>query len=132
VFSQIRANGEMAWSQTPISRAIFNSGTPQNWISEVDGLCSNPDYIDNHENYFTPYSFALLIEELAFLGELDLHIDLITRSRGAEFLVVIAKDARVQSADDFAKMKLAMHLGMMQEQAEHARLFRPLFRAFGI
>jgi hypothetical protein len=132
VFSQIRANGEMGWSQIPISRAIFNSGTPRHWIGEIERLASTPDYIDNHENYFTPCSFALLIEEFGFLGELDLHIDLITRARGAEFLVVIAKHARVQSADDFGKMKLALHLGMMQEDAEHARLFRPLFRRFGL
>jgi hypothetical protein len=131
VGSQVRANGEIAWGQQPIERLEFLSGTGPHWLRDAGSMADATSYIDNHENYFTPSSFVLLIEELCFIGLLDLGIEMVSRTRGPEFLAILSRRAGLQRLDtaSFTALKSSLHLNMFREEAERIALMQPLLAA---
>jgi len=128
VGSQVRANGEISWGQQPIERLEFISGTPPHWLQEAESMANSTTYIDNHENFFTPSSFVLLIEELRFVGLLDLGIEMACRTRGSEFVVILSRQAGLVRLDTaaFAALKRSLHLNMLREDAERIALMQTL------
>ncbi len=127
VSSQIRGGGELGWGQGAVPTVDYISGTPPNWLTTVEEMTDAPHYIDNHENYFTPSSFALLIEETRYLGLLDLSIGTITRTRGPEFLVILEK-AKPETALDqpaFTALKKALHLSIIRDEAAFIAAMQP-------
>jgi 2-polyprenyl-3-methyl-5-hydroxy-6-metoxy-1,4-benzoquinol methylase len=117
--SSVRVNNDISWTQEPVRSAEFLSGTPPDWLTKVDASAAASGYIDCHENYFTPASFALLIEELRYLGLIDLSIDLATRSRGCEFLVKLSRTAGPAPARAaFEQSAMALNKRILQEYAE--------------
>ena len=64
-------------------------------------------------------SFMMLIEELHYLGEIDLHVTLLTRARDCEFLVVLQRvDAASGPADRFLARKMSACKVLMLEEME--------------
>jgi hypothetical protein len=127
VGSQIKADGEPAWGQQPVSRLDFVTGTPANWLKDAEAMSNSPTYIDNHENFFTPSSFALLVEELRFIGLTDLGFELVTRSRGPEFVAILSRRAGLVEVAPkaFAELKRSLHLNILREEAERIEWMRP-------
>ena len=77
------------------------------------------DFFDCHENYFTPSSFFLLIEEIRYLGFIDFVPRLVTRARGCEFLVVLRKTAlNTTTMSEHLTIKKFLYLNMLREQRE--------------
>jgi hypothetical protein len=128
IASQVRADGEISWGQKPIRCIDFLTGTPPYWLRDAEALSNSPTYIDNHENFFTPSSFTLLIEELRFIGLLDLGIEMVCRTRGPEFVAILSRRAGLLPPDPatFAKLKRALLLNMLSEEAERIALMQPM------
>ena len=79
------------WGQHPVNEITFiHRDSRQNYSNAVRDAESEV-YVDAHENFFTPLAFLMLAEELFYLGEIDLYANVLTRSRGCEFLVVLSK-----------------------------------------
>jgi SAM-dependent methyltransferase len=131
VGSQVRANGEIAWDQQPVERLEFLAGTPPDWLRTAEAMADSATYIDNHENFFTPSSFVLLIEELRFIGLLDLGIAMACRTRGCEFVAILSRHAGSAPLDAaaFAALKRSLHFNMLREEAERIALMQPLLAA---
>jgi SAM-dependent methyltransferase len=134
VSSQLRADGEIAWAQSPLNQIEFITGMPSDWLNSVDGFLGSETYVDNHENYFSPSSFALMIEELNHLGLLRLQVELVSRARGSEFLAVLSKRPQrpEQSLVEFEKLRVGLRLSMLREDAEQIEAFKPLFAQYGL
>jgi SAM-dependent methyltransferase len=109
----------IAWDQRGLVDPRFPHGDPKA-IRDFAERCSAADaYEDVHENYFTPMSFMMLIDELRYLGEADLAVTLLSRARGCEFLAVLAKaDAREERPEDFLARKLCAYRVLMIEEME--------------
>ncbi|QND52682.1 class I SAM-dependent methyltransferase [Phyllobacterium sp. 628] len=93
------------------------------------------EYVDAHEYFFTPSSFYLIMEELRFLRMTEMKVELLTRARGCEFLVILERRAYVdESISRFQSMKKELSLNIMREQIEAweklAPLSRPIDRSF--
>lgn len=131
VGSQVRADGELSWSQKPIGQIDFITGVPQGWLRDAEAMSNSPTYIDNHENSFTPSSFVLLIEELRFVGLIDLGIEMVCRARGSEFVVILSRWAGLLPLEPaaFAKLKMSLHLNMLCEDVERIALMQPILAA---
>ena len=67
----VSQDGRADWSQHPIKAIRFMHGNPKQYYGHAIQWSSDSDYVDSHENYFTPVSFLMLIDELQFLGELS-------------------------------------------------------------
>jgi hypothetical protein len=110
----------IAWGPHPIEDIDFVHGDPSGVIESV---CAATDYIDGHENYFTPSSFVLLIEELRYLGLLRLAPTIVTRARGCEFLVVLAKREQDRPPlPEYLERKKFLMLNMLREERERLNL----------
>lgn len=97
----------------------FAIGNPHSAWPTAQERASAKVYVDGHENYFTPASFALLVEELNYLGQLDLRVDILTRARAHEFLAVLRKTSAPRDAiDPFARKKRMLHAIMLSEERE--------------
>ncbi len=131
VGSQVKANGEPAWGQHSISRLDFITGTPAGWLEDAEAMSNSPTYIDNHENFFTPSSFALLIEELRYIGLIDIGLEFVTRSRGPEFIAILSRRAALikMAPDAFVELKQSLHLNILREEAERLEWMRPALAA---
>jgi Methyltransferase domain len=129
--SWVRANGEICWGQHLIERLEFLAGTPTDWLRTVERSADSATYIDTHENFFTPSSFVLLIEELRFIGLLDLAIAMACRPRGCEFVAILSRNAESAPVDSaaFTALKKSLHLNMLREEAERIALMQPLLAA---
>lgn len=115
-----RTNGidSIAWSPHEIDDIVFVNGDPNGGLG---ALAEATHYINSHENYFTPSSFVLLIEELRYLGMLELTPRIVTRTRACEFLVVLTKTVREAarpSLGDYLARKKFLALNMLREERE--------------
>jgi hypothetical protein len=131
VGSQVRVNNEISWGQQSIEQIEFITGTPPDWLRDTAAMADSASYIDNHENFFTPSSFVLLIEELRFVGLLKLGIEMACRTRGPEFVVILSRRAGRTALDPhaFARLKMSLHLNILREEAERIALMQPLLTA---
>jgi 2-polyprenyl-3-methyl-5-hydroxy-6-metoxy-1,4-benzoquinol methylase len=116
----VSQDGRGDWSQHATKAIRFINVDPKQSIDNAKRSFINSDYMDTHENYFTPLSLTMILDELRYLGELEFCIDVLTRSRGCEFLVVLKKsDAnQVGTLDRFIARKLAMVFLRMSEDQE--------------
>ncbi len=74
------------------------------------------EYFDFHAWKFTPSSFALIIEEIAHLGILDLRIAEISETMGHEFFVTLKKsDGHKPDSAQFNKRRLELLRLSMKE-----------------
>jgi hypothetical protein len=125
--ASVAGDGATTWSQRGVASFRFLHGDP-NFIRQVaDGSAGSEGYEDTHENVFTPMSFMMLIDELRYLGELDLTISMLSRSRGCEFLAVLRKSGASDaiSAGDFMARKLCAYRVLMVEEMERIHSYRP-------
>jgi SAM-dependent methyltransferase len=101
-------NGELlAWDQRGFSQLTFPYGDPNNSRAAAEQGATSDAYVDVHENYFTPISFAMIVDELRYLREIALALTVLTRPRGCEFLAVLRKtDPEDISADAFLQRKM--------------------------
>jgi 2-polyprenyl-3-methyl-5-hydroxy-6-metoxy-1,4-benzoquinol methylase len=116
----VTQDGRGDWSQHATKAIRFMNADPKQSIDNAKRSFINSDYVDTHENYFTPLSLMMILDELRYLGELDFCVDVLTRSRGCEFLVVLKKsDAnQVGTLDRFVARKLAMVFLRLNEDRE--------------
>jgi SAM-dependent methyltransferase len=115
-----------AWDQNGVSTLRFAHGDPQHALQLAKAGIAAAHYTDSHENYFTPMSFMMLLDELRYLGEIDLAPKLLTRSRGCEFLVTLqkARNEATPSVDDFLARKLCAYRVLMVEEMERIHSLR--------
>jgi 2-polyprenyl-3-methyl-5-hydroxy-6-metoxy-1,4-benzoquinol methylase len=114
-------NGErIAWDQSGISELVFAHGDPSERREFAERCEASSPYVDVHENYFTPVSFAMIVDELRYLGEIDLELTLLTRPRGCEFLAVLRKADRshVISTETFLRRKMDGYRLLLLEEQE--------------
>jgi hypothetical protein len=121
-----------AWGQFPIKdltfvdpdfRASFEAG-----IAAAEAHSSGGGYFDAHGNYFTPSSFALLLAELAYLGFIDLRVDLLTRANSCEFLAVLKHTSPEDrpSYEQFQRTRKFLLVNTLREQREMLAYMAPL------
>jgi predicted SAM-dependent methyltransferase len=120
VGTQVKNGEAIAWSQDGAPSLRFPHGDPHFARQLADASVVTPAYEDMHENYFTPMSFMMLVDELRYLREIDLTVTLLTRARGCEFLAVLAKIncAETESAQDFLARKMCAYRLLMSEEIE--------------
>jgi SAM-dependent methyltransferase len=120
VSMKVIEKGAVAWGQHPVTGIEFVLGDPREALRRATQHTASAAYVDMHENYFTPASFALLVEELRYVGQIDLRIDVLTRARGCEFLVALKKapPPSVPPLEVFLQTKKALCAAMMAEELE--------------
>jgi 2-polyprenyl-3-methyl-5-hydroxy-6-metoxy-1,4-benzoquinol methylase len=116
--SNVTADGRGDWSQHQVCEIAFMHPDPRQNYRNALACAASDQYVDSHENYFTPISFMLLIEELHYLNCLDLSIDVLTRSRGCEFLAVLSKSKQRKTLEEFIHVKRKLHALRMSEELE--------------
>ncbi len=115
----VRADGQIAWTQAPLSELMFIGGDPRSVLRDAPEKANSSRYVDAHANYFTPVSFLMLVDELHYLGLLDIEVHLLTRSRGAEFLVEMRKaEPDRRTFEEFAADKRKNVYASLAEQRE--------------
>jgi predicted SAM-dependent methyltransferase len=116
----------LAWDQRGLADPNFPNGDPKASRTYAERFTGTDQYEDMHENYFTPMSFMMLVEELRYLGDIDLAVTLLSRSRDCEFLAVLRKtNARDESAKDFLARKMCAYKVLMIEEMERIQSFGP-------
>ena len=116
----------LVWTQEPVTGMLMKWTDPHAALAAAREKTASSTYIDAHEYYFTPSSFHLLLHELRELGLARAEIELLTRARGCEFLVVIKRgDGMRQSLEDFAHKKAALATQIVREIAESFEILRP-------
>ena len=126
--SQVYADGTMTWAQAPVSALALTNSFNENWLPVVEDLLRKGKYVDTHGTFFTPSSFVLLIEEARHFGRLNLALELITRSRGAEFLAVL-RPAGPRAPRPFSEMNVLrqfLYTNMLREEAERLAFLEPV------
>jgi len=123
VGTQVNNAEAIAWGQDGAASLRFPHGDPHFARQLADASVVTPAYEDMHENYFTPMSFMMLIDELRYLREIDLTVTTLTRARGCEFLAVLEKidGADATSAQDFLARKMCAYRIVMSEEMERIR-----------
>lgn len=107
------------WGQHEIADLHFVDGDSKPCLEGALKYADSEDFFDCHENYFTPSSFFLLIEELRYLGFTDFVPQIVTRARGCEFLAVLRKGALdPPTRRQHMEMKKLLYLNMLREQRE--------------
>lgn len=124
----IRNDGQIAWGQGRLSSLSYIHGDPQVILPAAERSATVEEYQDAHENYFTPMSFAMLVRELRYLGEIDLDVAMLTRSRGCEFLIVLQKQGRPDStrAAEYLAWRMRAAELLMVEELERIEAARGL------
>ena len=116
----------IAWDQRGLTTPRFAWDDPKERRDFSERSSTSSQYEDMHANYFTPMSFMMLIDELRYLGEIDLTATLLTRARGCEFLTVLRKaGAPEEDADKFLARKMCAYRVMMVEEMERIQSARP-------
>jgi hypothetical protein len=119
--SNVSHQGRGDWSQHAINEITFIHRDPrQNYTNALKNT-EPGTYIDTHENFFTPLSFLMLIEELCYLGEINLSTDILTRSRGCEFLAILSKHTLKRGLDEFLDLRRKLCGLRMVEDLEAIR-----------
>ena len=109
----------IAWDQRGLGDPRFPHGDPKAIRDFAQRSSASPAYEDMHANYFTPMSFMMLVDELRYLGEIDLAVTLLSRARGCEFLAVLRKaEATDETAEAFLARKLCAYKVLMIEEME--------------
>jgi 2-polyprenyl-3-methyl-5-hydroxy-6-metoxy-1,4-benzoquinol methylase len=116
----VSQEGRGDWSQHATKAIQFMNADPKQSYDNAKQAFINSDYMDTHENYFTPLSLTMILDELRYLVEIEFRIDVLTRSRGCEFLTVLKKSDlnQVGTLDRFIARKLAMAFLRMSEDQE--------------
>jgi 2-polyprenyl-3-methyl-5-hydroxy-6-metoxy-1,4-benzoquinol methylase len=116
----VLSGGDGTWGQNALKDLRFLHGNPESTLAWADARLSTPAYEDAHENYFTPISFSMLIDELCYLRKIDLRLEVLTRSRGCEFLAILRKTShgKERDLDGFLKNKLKSYRLLSAEEAE--------------
>jgi SAM-dependent methyltransferase len=116
----------IAWDQRGLGDPRFPHGDPSAIRDFAERSSASEQYEDMHANYFTPMSFMMLIDELRYLGEIDLAVTLLSRARGCEFLAVLRKaNARDETADQFLARKMCAYKVLMIEEMERIQSIMP-------
>jgi hypothetical protein len=116
----VLSGGEGTWGQAGIKELTFLHGDPVGTLAWADARLASSHYEDAHENYFTPVSFSMIVDELYFLGVIDLQLEVLTRSRGCEFLAVLKKTTSHEKIDlkAFLERKLDCYALLQAEELE--------------
>jgi SAM-dependent methyltransferase len=118
----VKNGGAITWDQSGIAELSFTHGDPKVIHALAEAYAQWPTYQDTHENFFTPASFLMLIDELRYLRAADLEVTMLTRPRGCEFFVTLGKAPAAEPApQDFLARKLAAYRFVMTEEAERVR-----------
>ncbi|MBK6618713.1 MAG: methyltransferase domain-containing protein [Nitrosomonas sp.] len=119
-----------AWGQGSIEDLKFINNNPIGWYTDTLAKIKETDYIDFHEYFFTPSSFLMIIEELNFLGLLQMKVATLTRARGCEFLVVLEPGlSNSNDLDRYSKMHRELSLNILREHQEAFSEIKPLHTA---
>jgi 2-polyprenyl-3-methyl-5-hydroxy-6-metoxy-1,4-benzoquinol methylase len=120
ISASVRNGEQIAWDQSGISKLTFMHGDPFYSREYAEQNITSASYQDEHANYFTPVSFAIILDELRYLREVDLELVVLTRSRGCEFLAVLRKTgpAANMSMDGFLKRKMDSYRLLLLEDQE--------------
>jgi len=119
----VQDRGRIAWDQSGVSHLTFPHGDPIRCRQVAEQFMASSSYVDVHENYFTPISFAIILDELRYLGEIELELKVLTRPRECEFLAVLHKvgNSRVLSAESYLERKMHGHVMLMAEELERIK-----------
>lgn len=116
-----------AWGQGSVESLKFGTNDPIRWYMSALANMKATKYIDSHEYYFTPTSFLMIIEELNFLGLIQMKVATLTRSRGCEFLVVLEPSSSSSNdLDRYSKMRREFSLNILREHQEAFSKIEPL------
>ena len=109
----------IAWDQRGLGDPRFPHADPRAIRDFAERSSTSELYEDTHENYFTPMSFMMLIDELRYLREINLDVTLLSRARGCEFLAVLRKAGGPdEDPDDFKARKMCAYKVLMIEEME--------------
>jgi hypothetical protein len=116
----------IAWGQHELEDVVLMNGDPERGLHFLSSETS--EYVDSHENYFTPSSFVLLLEELRYLGILQLAPRIVTRARNCEFLIVLDKATQLERATltTYLQRKKFLILNMLREERERLQFLSAL------
>jgi SAM-dependent methyltransferase len=116
----VLGNGGITWGQGSVPSLAFVHGDPNFVLPLARSWVESDTYQDVHENYFTPMSFAMIVDELFYLGETDLELRILSRARGCEFLAVAEKVTAPEpmSAEAFLERKMAAYSVQLEEELE--------------
>ena len=103
--TNVSHRGRSDWSQRTIDDVAFMHPDPRENYRNALAITGSGHYVDSHENYFTPVSFLMMIEELHYLAKIQLKVRLLTRSRGCEFLAVLSKRKPAMTVEEFINLK---------------------------
>jgi SAM-dependent methyltransferase len=97
----VYADGAFAWDRRPIRELTF-LGPLSRAKEAYDNYRpqDNGEYVDCHAWHFTPSSFALVIVELAALGQIDFSVERQLPTEGCEFFVNLIRGREEFDSDD--------------------------------
>ncbi|WP_189400814.1 MULTISPECIES: methyltransferase [unclassified Mesorhizobium] len=116
----VNRNGAGAWLAGSDAPLTFAGNFDHAWQSYPDDVKGRDgSYVDAHAWFFTPASFKLLVLELGYMGLLNLDIDSVVESRGAEFIVQmrVAPVREKLSLAEFNEQRLALSQQQIEEVA---------------
>jgi 2-polyprenyl-3-methyl-5-hydroxy-6-metoxy-1,4-benzoquinol methylase len=109
----------LAWWQGTVSDIHLMRTDPVSRYKAVVESTHSSEYVDAHEYFFIPSTFNLIVDEMNLLGLLPLHLSLLTRARGCEFMAVLTKaPLRRMPTVEFLELKKALAVRSIREQME--------------
>ena len=124
VVAELKSGITLAWGQENVTSFEFLKpgplvGDPKKIYDYAFEVVRSADYKDNHNNFFTPATFLIIIEELRYLGLINFQVDTVTRPRGCEFLVIMRR-ARLgpPPLTKFLEKKKMLLMQAMREEKE--------------
>ena len=105
----VRSAGEHAWGQRPVTdvRLFLTLEEAKRGLESHQVEPSSP-YVDFHAWHFTPSSFALVVLELAEMGELNFGIDRSFPTEGFEFYVTLNRGCETLEPDVLEARRLEL------------------------
>ena len=116
----VKQGERVNWGQGRISSLAYIHGDPNVILPATIQYAAASEYVDAHANYFTPVSFAMIVRELRYLGEISLDLKVLTRPRECEFLAVLQMQDRSapMNADDYLAWRMRASEALMIEELE--------------
>jgi len=113
-----------AWGQTALGELKFLHGDPKGGMAWAHQRHNLTAYEDAHENYFTPTSFSMIVDELSYHRISDLSLEVLTRPRGCEFLTVLKKNSKSDDCnlETYLQEKMRSYWLLMSEELERIEL----------